>query len=98
MSNATKVKVNVNAKQREYEHLNIGDEVELVANEDCTLYFTDKAVFGISEIKLTKNQPTPLKVKGNGATSLSAFQPAVRVTTPTLAGPTRIGPTDIIVP
>jgi hypothetical protein len=93
---ATKLKVNVNAQQREYEHLNIGDDVELVANGDCTLYFTDKAVFGMSEITLTKNQTKTLTVKGNGATSLAAFQPATR--TLAVGGRTRSQPTDIIVP
>lgn len=91
----TKVKVNLRVDSRHTTHLNIGDDVEFVSAQDCTLSFTDSAVFGTSEVNLTANDPVVLTVGAEGATQFTALAPQSKAP-PILQS--RTSPNDIIVP
>lgn len=93
----TKVKVNLHVDTRRTTHLNIGDDVEFVSSQDCTIYFTDPAVFGTPELDLSANQPSLLTIQAEGATQYCVLEPASRRQATAMISVTS-SPNDIVVP
>ena len=88
-----KIKIKLTVTSRNSTHLDVGDEVEFSADEDCTVYFSDETVFGVPSLELTANQSDSLTVVEEGSTALSAFTPSTRERAKALSDPN-----DIIVP